>query len=150
MKTNTIQLQRDPKDDSLLENFFGKKKLDELRALRDNDPKERKKIYYDDPRWKKMSLDLRKEKPGCTLCGKPSKETHHLLKFADQFEEENKYRLLLDKDNCICLCKECHHAIHAGKLNPNQKWYIDRLKNLVYNKYQNVGILLRYTDDINH
>lgn len=146
----TITLKRDPKDAHLLENFFGKKKLAELRSLKSNDPQERKKIYYDDPRWKKMSSELRKEKPGCTLCGKPSKDVHHLLKFADQFEEDNKYHLLLDKENCICLCKECHNAIHAGKLNPNQKLYIDGLKNLVYNKYQNVGILLRYTEDINH
>lgn len=147
----TITLKRDPKDTHLLENFFGKKKLEELRSLKSNDPQEKLKNYYEDPRWRKLSSLVLKENQKCILCGKQSKDVHHLLKFGEQFEEENKERLLLDRDNCIAVCKSCHlHGIHGNKLNPNQRQFIENLKTKVYNKYESQRIMLRWTFDENH
>jgi len=40
-------------------------------------------------------------------------EVHHVVKFFNQDTETLRNELLLDEDNLVCLCSECHHKVHG-------------------------------------
>ena len=52
----------------------------------------------------------------CKLCGAMAGlHAHHVRPYADNVE------LREDQDNGICLCKECHGAVHHGKIDLERK-----------------------------
>jgi len=60
------------------------------------------------------------DNPSCQRCGKPSQTVHEKLTRARGGD-------ILDKNNCVALCQECHQEIH---LHPRQAtedgWLIRR------------------------
>lgn len=153
-----IYMERDPRDDNLIERFWGKKKLEKMQKdydykmsqyeLGDKLVKDRED-YYKLSGWKKLSTELRKKNLVCELCGENlATEVHHIIKWYDQFNEENKISLLLDPENCMCVCSYCHHSkIHGHKLNPVEKEHMINKKTEICNKYLRDGIVIRYTND---
>ena len=83
---------------------------------------ERKRKSYNTQEWKNLSKIYKMEHPLCECCMIHDKissveEIHHAVKFDDQDTEEKRTMLLLDKDNLISLCKNCHHTYH---MNPKE------------------------------
>jgi len=67
-----------------------------------------------DGQWNRLSQRLRAERPLCEVClvhgmVKPSTEVHHKLSI------EAAPHLRLEPNNLMCLCNDCHKAIHAGR-----------------------------------
>lgn len=80
--------------------------------------------YYGDKRWKRLREWQITNFPLCQDCmiegrSVPATEIHHIVPFSRGITEEEKWQLLLDPDNVISLCSECHDKRHAI-LNHNQ------------------------------
>lgn len=108
--------------------------------------------YYQRNDWKKLSEWKRlqnKEKDNglCQLCNqRQATEVHHLIKFYNQDTEELRNELLLDEDNLICLCSECHHNIHNNKLDVQKHRIIDCKRDEINRKYINKKQVLNMSD----
>lgn len=108
--------------------------------------------YYQRNDWKKLSEYKRlqnKEKNNglCELCNqRQATEVHHLIKFYNQDTEDLRNELLLDEDNLICLCSECHHNIHNNKLDVQKHRIIDEKRDKINRKYINKNELLNLSD----
>lgn len=114
-----------------------------------NENTERKKKLYNTQAWKNLSAIYKQEHPLCECCkidGKTSsvEEVHHLIKFDDQEKEEVRSMLLLDKDNLISLCKDCHQKYHKNQkeLSGLQRNLFHEKQLLVKRKYENQLIFL--------
>lgn len=114
-----------------------------------NENTERKKKLYNSQAWKNLSMIYKQEYPLCECCkidGKTSsvEEVHHLIKFDDQEKEEVRSMLLLDKDNLISLCKDCHQKYHKNQkeLTGLQRNLFHEKQLLVKRKYENQLIFL--------
>lgn len=113
--------------------------------------------YYGMKGWKAVRDKKIKEQPLCELClqrgvTRQGTEVHHAIKFYDQFTDDLKLLLLEDYDNLVTVCDEHHKAIHQPKryiLWPEQRQYLDNIKNKVSQKYYDQGILIRWTEDKN-
>lgn len=77
----------------------------------------RTKAYNYTP-WRKLRDTYIKEHPLCAECLKhgkvtPAEDIHHIR---TPFQQgEINYNLLMDENNLMALCKECHGNIHSGK-----------------------------------
>lgn len=113
----------------------------------ENDKKQTEKDFYSLTIWKSMSQELRKEHEICQLCGKrKSEEVHHIFPFMHQFEDIRE-EVFFDKDNLICLCKDCHHQVHAknyGNLGIPERMKIESLRNQISQKYLNQSKILSW------
>lgn len=73
---------------------------------------------YQNTTWRKMRDCYLREHPLCDECLKkgkitPATDIHHIK---SPFRNgEINYALLLDEDNLMSLCKECHGNIHAAQ-----------------------------------
>ena len=112
-----------------------------------------KKDYYNSQNWKKLRSNILLKEPICQNCklflrDTPSQTVHHILKFYDQPDEKTKTDLLLDPDNLIALCSDCHQNIHTKdpwKIHPSLKQYIFDVKNYLCYKWPNA----KWTEDAN-
>lgn len=73
--------------------------------------------YYDSAQWKKLRENYRLQHPLCECClsnglAIPATEIHHKKRFMSGLNEEAKWRLLLNPNNLVSLCKECHTTAH--------------------------------------
>ena len=120
-------------------------------------PKDNKQKFYNSNGWKKLRQQKLSEQPLCELClqrgmTKPGQEVHHAIKFFDQYDEADKWLLLLDPDNLVTVCKSCHQHIHKQRdkfLWPEQRKYLYDKKTFVTQKYFDKGIIIKWTNDEN-
>jgi 5-methylcytosine-specific restriction protein A len=73
--------------------------------------------YYNSKSWYVLRNSYIHYHPLCELCLKDNKvtaaeEIHHIKPFMTGVTEEQRWSLLLDKNNLMSLCKECHINIH--------------------------------------
>lgn len=92
--------------------------------------RENRQKSYQTKQWRDLRLAYIQLHPLCELCGEdkvnPSVDVHHKLSpFEPNIGEAEKQRRLLDWNNLMALCKECHSKIHNEQ---NQK------KKLINNK----------------
>ena len=85
---------------------------------KDTDMRELRRKAYNNTAWRKMRDTYMKEHPICEKClekGKitPAVDIHH--KRSPFQGGEVNYALLLDYDNLMALCKDCHGEIHAAQ-----------------------------------
>lgn len=82
--------------------------------------KDRQKMYQL-KQWRELSQWYRMNHPLCEMCeanGRltPSEHVHHILSPFDYgLSEVEKLSRLLDPDNLMALCHECHNEIHQEK-----------------------------------
>ena len=113
-----------------------------------------KQEFYNTNAWRHVRDLKLKQDPYCELCRqrgiiKEGECVHHAIKFFDQFTDELKENLLTDYDNLVTLCKSCHDNVHAKPYNvwPEQRQYLDNIKNNISWKYLKEGTIIRYTED---
>ena len=99
--------------------------------------------YYDLNQWKQLSQEMRKNNDKCQICGAKSQDVHHVFPFMHQ-SPELREEVFFDKDNLLCLCEKCHYAIHHNKLLPAQKYWYEKLRNQISQKYLNQGKILSW------
>ena len=85
--------------------------------------------YYNSNKWITLRNCYVHEHPLCENCLRqgiirPSEEVHHKQFLSTR--RGDAWDLLLDEDNLIALCKECHHAFH-NYANSHGLNYIDQL-----------------------
>ena len=114
-----------------------------------NENTERKKKSYNTQAWKNLSRIQKMEKPLCECCKIDDKvssveEIHHAIKFDDQENPEVRSMLLLDKDNLISLCKDCHQKYHKNpkELTGLQRNFFHEKQMIVKRKYESQLIFL--------
>lgn len=79
-----------------------------------NKPKDtRKKQISTDSRWRKIRQAVRERDLCCQLClhegvYSPGQEVHHIIPREVAKEDKDVF----DINNCIYLCKDCHHKVH--------------------------------------
>ena len=90
---------------------------------------------YNNTQWKKLRLNYLKNNPLCECClqdGKvtPATDVHH--KKSPFKNGTINYQHLLDYDNLMSLCKNCHGNIHLNQQGMmTTKQIIDMLDNLL-------------------
>ena len=119
-----------------------------------NEDTKTKAQYYAQTAWKKLRAYKLQQQPLCQLClqrgiVKPATDCHHAIKFFDQYTPDLRQTLLLDYDNLVSLCEDCHNKVHKkpDMVWPEQRRYLDNIKNNVSQKYYDQGILIRWTND---
>lgn len=87
---------------------------------------ERQKLYQM-KQWRDLSEWFRMNNPMCQICGKNVAEhVHHINSPFDYgISEVEKISRLLDPENLMALCAECHNKIHQEK---NSKKVDDKVK----------------------
>lgn len=73
--------------------------------------------YYQDRRWKRLREWQITNHPICYDCmmngrSVPAEHVHHVIPFSKGQTEEERIALLLDPDNIVSLCKNCHDKRH--------------------------------------
>lgn len=81
--------------------------------------------YYQNPMWVKLRNAYIKEHPLCQRCllmnrVTPSRDCHHLVSFMKGKTETEKLVLLLNENNIVALCRDCHNLVH-GNVKENDK-----------------------------
>lgn len=100
-----------------------------------NRPKDKRKKSINSgtggSKWRKLRQKVRERDLCCKLCwynGNYSKgeEVHHILPREVASEDKDVFNI----NNCIYLCRECHHKVH------DEGWqkYVDLFKELVNGK----------------
>lgn len=79
--------------------------------------------YYHNNLWTKLSRWYKSHHPLCERCdanGKvtPATQVHHINPFMNGTTDEERWKMLLDEDNLMALCDQCHIDIH-NELNNN-------------------------------
>ena len=90
----------------------------------------RKKDINRDSRWRKVRQKVRERDLCCVLCflnGRFSNfdECHHIV----PREVNNNESMVFNEDNCVMLCRDCHHKVHN-----DWKKYKDIFEGYVKNK----------------
>lgn len=75
--------------------------------------------YYQNPMWIKLRNAYIKEHPLCQRCllmnrVTPSRDCHHLVSFMKGKTETEKLVLLLNENNIVALCRDCHNIVHGN------------------------------------
>lgn len=73
--------------------------------------------YYNTKLWYNLRNRYIKEHPFCEMCLEEGKvklaeDVHHKTPFLTASSDEDRWKLLLDEDNLMSLCSDCHHEIH--------------------------------------
>ncbi len=73
--------------------------------------------FYGSVQWKNLRNRFIKEHPLCEHClekgiVKPTEEVHHKIEFLKGKDEQEKWNLLLDEDNLLSVCRDCHMELH--------------------------------------
>lgn len=75
------------------------------------------KSMYNSIHWQKLRNMYIHEHPLCERClangrSVAAEEVHHKKPFSTGATIDERWSLLLDVNNLMSLCKDCHHAIH--------------------------------------
>lgn len=73
--------------------------------------------FYNSMAWHRFRNVYVSEHPVCAECllhdhVEPTAEVHHILPFSHGTTEEEQWKLFLDQNNVIALCKQCHIGYH--------------------------------------
>lgn len=79
--------------------------------------KENEARFYNLVSWRNLRNSYIKQHPFCELCEaegriRLAEEIHHRKPYLTGANDEEKLNLLLDEDNLMSLCRDCHHKIH--------------------------------------
>lgn len=88
----------------------------------------RRKDINKDSRWRKIRNEVRERDLCCKLClyegvYSPGKEVHHII----PREADDVDQMVFNADNCIYLCRDCHHRVH----NEGWKKYVKLFRKLI-------------------
>ena len=78
--------------------------------------------YYNTIQWKNLRSHYLRLNPLCECCRyhydkvTPATEVHHKKPFLRGYTDEERLRLLLDEDNLMSVCRQCHLEIHNNKI----------------------------------
>lgn len=64
---------------------------------------------YHSSRWKELCKEMLSLHPECELCGDTATDVHHKTKHLGNED------LFWDRNNLMCLCKQCHDGISADE-----------------------------------
>lgn len=81
--------------------------------------------YYHNSLWTKLAQWYKKHHPFCERCEAmekttPATQVHHKIPFMKGITDEDKWKLLLDEDNLMSVCDQCHVDIH-NEMNGRKK-----------------------------
>lgn len=102
------------------------------KKYKTNNNSERRKLrqsMYNSKMWKSLSKWYRGQHPLCEMCTKkglttPAEAVHHINSpFKDELSEDEKWDLLLDIDNLMSVCVDCHLEIHGLKKDERLEKY---------------------------
>ena len=110
---------------------------------------------YNSPEYKRTRRDFIRFHPLCDVClvenkVKETEHTHHIVRFMDQPTEVLKYALLVDEDNIMPLCEDCHSKLHHSfkSFTPQQQMYIVNQIKRVKKKYEKMNAGLNLTNTV--
>lgn len=86
-----------------------------------NNRKQERQKLYQCKQWRNLSAWLRMKHPICMVCNERLTEAVHHKKspFEYGISYAEKMLRLLDPDNLICVCAECHNILHGNVKKDN-------------------------------
>ena len=128
---------------SNITNYYKKKKEEQnkSRSKKHNDYWNK---YYGSKQWHELRNNYYQLHPCCECHEQlgivvPAEEVHHLRVWSKALTEEGKWNLLLNSNNIISLCKDCHRLIHKLIEQKNTD-YISLNELVKYIKDNNINI----------
>ena len=81
-----------------------------------SDRKKQRQSLYNNKPWKALSQFMRMENPICQRCNEHlTEDVHHILSpFEQGISHAEAMKRLLDPNNLICLCRQCHNFMHGN------------------------------------
>ena len=89
--------------------------ITKAKSKTNNRKQERQKLYQN-KQWRNLSQWMRMEHPICQRCNERLTEAVHHINSPFEYGisySEKIYRLL-DPDNLICVCADCHNILHGN------------------------------------
>ena len=73
--------------------------------------------YYNTKYWKALRNSYIQQHPLCERCLSfdkvtPAEHVHHIVPFLTGENKQERWKLLLDNNNLMSVCQECHRWIH--------------------------------------
>lgn len=73
--------------------------------------------YYNSKYWKELRNRYIRQHPLCKMCAMegrsvPAEHVHHVVPFMQGKTKKERWSLLLNYNNLMSLCRECHQKIH--------------------------------------
>lgn len=94
----------------------------QLNSKRLFEDKHDSSYYYNSKYWRNLRNEYYREHPICEEClakgiYTPTDDIHHKIPFLKGTTEQQRWQLLLDKNNLMSLCKEHHINKHFNNAN---------------------------------
>ena len=112
--------------------------------------------FYASPSWRNLRDSFIRQHPVCELSLLEhhvitATDVHHIVKWADQVNDEMKWMLFLDTDNLIALDSRVHQYIHYSpdKLTEQQSILLLQRKKALEEKYLSKGLPIVMASDQN-
>lgn len=101
-------------------------------------------MYYNSPEWKSLRNEYYTSHPLCEECLKrdvvsPGEHVHHKYPFLKGRTEEQRWNNLLNINNLVTLCKDCHYGMH-DVMNKKGLFMIDSLTDSEYRQYHGIEL----------
>ena len=80
--------------------------------------------FYNSKGWRTLRNVYFNSHPLCEQClmngiSRPAEEVHHIKPFLTGKSDEERWKLLLDINNLMSLCSECHDEVHRRHTKTN-------------------------------
>lgn len=92
-------------------------RLKDLKKERTSRNEKQSYKYYSSKQWRMLRDSYIRQNPLCEVCLNNDRITaaehvHHIQPFLRGLTDEQRWSLLLDKDNLMSVCRKCHNEIH--------------------------------------
>lgn len=92
--------------------------------------------YYNSSAWHSLRNDYYVRNPLCEVCMthnvvRVAEHIHHKQPFLSGINDNERWQLLLDEQNLISVCADCHSKLHSKMKRYNLK-FCDELTNVEY------------------
>lgn len=90
-------------------------RLKDIKKSKSNEGQSTK--YYSSKQWRLLRNSYIRQHPLCEICLKnnkvtPAEHVHHIQPFLRGITDTQRWNLLLDRDNLMSVCRDCHNELH--------------------------------------
>lgn len=78
--------------------------------------KQQRQSFYNKSGWRKLRKAKLMAQPLCEICGAVAQHVHHIKSFLTEEDELKQMELLLNWDNLMSVCHNCHNQLHNNEL----------------------------------
>ena len=108
---------------------------------------------YGTTQWSNIRNRYRREHPICECCEyagyiEAMSDVHHIIPFSTGYNRDEQYMLMIDEDNIVSVCRQCHNDIHnilyKNKNNiVTKQQLLDGMNDIIQDRHKKINDLMR-------